>query len=617
MSRTPIAEHAFLSNSRTGALVSRDGSVDWLCLPRFDSTPAHARLLDDRAGHLSLRPADPAATAERRYLPQSLILETTWSTASGQVVVHDALSLGDHERGHDLGRTAPSILLRHARCIDGELDVTVHWSPRPEFGLVHPHLLVVPGGYLTRGGPTQLMLSTSIPLPADGPDVRGTVRLAAGDDLTLALEQADAWEVSPPPLGRREILRRMRGTEVAWRSWSGLHQRYEGPLKELVHRSGLVLQGLSYARSGAILAAATTSLPEGVGTSRTWDYRFTWVRDASLTLRGLFIAACPDEASRFFAFLAAATSTQLERGLPMQIMFGIGGERDLTERDHPQLSGWRDSAPVRSGNGAWAQRQQDVYGALLDAAYTLRDQLIDLEEPSRALLIAAVEAATTGWRTPDHGIWEIRGPQRRYLHSALMCWVALDRGIALAEMLGATDRVQRWDAVRGDIRDAILTEGWNEDAGAYTQSFGSGELDGSTLLLVLTGFAPIDDARFAATLDAIMRDLTDDRGLVRRYGADDGLDGAEGSFLLCTFWLAEALAVVGRADEAEEVLLRAAGYANDLGLLAEQVDTESGELLGNFPQAFSHLGLVIAAQALADARTRAPGLGEVGDGQVG
>ena len=603
MSRTPIADYAFLSNSRTGALVSRDGSVDWLCLPRFDSTPAHARLLDDAAGYLSLRPAG-AATAERGYLPQSLILETTWTTASGRLVVLDAMSLGEHERGHDLGRNAPSILLRHARCIAGEVEVVVEWCPRPELGLVHPHLIPVAGGLLSRGGPTQLMLSATIPLEVDAAVARGTVHLSAGDDLAVSIEQADAWD--PPPVARdgRDIVHRIRQAQEAWTSWSDLHQRYEGPLRDLVHHSGVVLQGLSYARSGAILAAATTSLPEGVGTSRTWDYRYTWVRDASLTMRGLFIAACPDEASRFFEFLARASSTQLERGMPMQIMFGIGGERDLTEREHPQLSGWRDSAPVRTGNGAWSQRQQDVYGALLDAAYVLRDQLGELDESGRALLVAAVEAAAAGWRTPDHGIWEIRGPQRRYLHSTLMCWVALDRGLALADMLGVSDRVHRWESVRTEIRQAIETEGWNNEAGAFTQSFGSTELDGATLLLVLTGFAAPDDARFAATLDAIMRDLVDGRGLVRRYAADDGLAGDEGSFLLCTFWLAEALATVGRTDEARTVLERAAGYANDLGLLAEQVDAETGELLGNFPQAFSHLGLVIAAQALADAVER-------------
>ena len=602
MSNTAIADYAFLSNSRTSALVSRDGSVDWLCLPRFDSTPAIARILDADAGYLLLRPSDPVATCTRRYLPQSLVLETTWYTASGQLVVLDALSLGEHERGHDLGHTAPSVLLRRARCTAGEVEVSVEWAPRPEFGLVHPRLLPLDGGLLSHGGATQLLLSIPVALDLDGATARGKITLATGDGLQLALEQSDAFDDPPRVWAPRRIDDRLHQTHETWRSWSDLHQRYEGPLRSLVHLSGVVLQGLSYAHTGAILAAATTSLPEGVGSSRTWDYRYTWVRDASLTLRGLFVAACPDEAHEFFDFLARAASSQPDRDQPLQIMFGIGGERDLTERTYPHLSGWRGSAPVRTGNDAWHQNQQDVYGALLDAAYTLRNQLGELEEHTRLLLLSAVEAAATGWHEPDHGIWEIRGPKQHYLHSTMMCWVALDRGIALAATLGAVERIDRWTEVRAAIRAAILADGWNSDVASYTQTLGGSTIDASSLMLVLTGFLAPDDARFASTLDAVIRELVDDRGLVRRYVSDDGLDGDEGSFLLCTFWLAEALAIVGRTGEAEALLERAAGYANDLGLLAEQVDTETGELLGNFPQAFSHLGLGIAAQALADAQ---------------
>jgi GH15 family glucan-1,4-alpha-glucosidase len=288
-------------------------------------------------------------------------------------------------------------------------------------------------------------------------------------------------------------------------------------------------------------------------------------------------------------------------------MYGIGGERDLSERELPHLAGWRDSAPVRVGNGAWRQRQQDVYGALLDAAYVLRDQLGTLEGSTRDLLLSAVEAAVATWHLPDQGIWEIRGPARRYLHSALLCWVALDRGIALAGELDAGDRVEHWTAVRTEIRAAILTEGWNADVGAFTQSFGSPELDASALFVGLVGFLPPDDPRLGGTVDAVLAHLTDERGLVQRYRGDDGLDGTEGSFLLCTFWLAEALAGIDRVEEAERVLRLGAGSANDLGLLAEEVDSGTGELLGNFPQAFSHLGLVLAAQAIADARARAAG----------
>ncbi len=601
MSRTAVAEHAFLSDCASAALVTREGSVDWLCLPRFDSPPVLGRLLDDAAGHLLLRPADPAAVAERRYLPDSLVLQTTWTCPSGQLVVRDALALAEHERGHHLGRSSPGVLLRRAWCTAGRVQVMLEFCPRPEFGLVHPQLVPVAGGLRTRGGATVLLLSTAVPLSVEGATASATVALGEGEELTVALEQASAWAPAPRPRSARTVRRQLVQTEKGWRSWSALHQRYDGPLRELVHRSGLVLQGLTYARSGAIVAAATTSLPEGEGSARTWDYRYTWVRDASMTMRGLYVSACPDEAGRFFAFLARAAATQLDRGMDLQIMFGVGGERDLSERELTHLSGWRDSAPVRTGNGAWTQHQQDVYGALLDAAFVLRTQLEPIDTPTRGFLIAAVEAAAAGWQAPDQGIWEIRGPARRYLHSALMCWVALDRGIALAGALGADDRVERWTRVRSDIRTAVLEQGWNDEVGAFTQSFGSPELDSCALLVALVGILPPGDPRLTSTIDAVTAALSDERGLLYRYRNNDNLPGEEGTFLLCTFWLAEALAVTGRPDQGEQVLRRAAACANDLGLLAEQTSAATGELLGNYPQAFSHLGLVLAAQAVATA----------------
>ena len=604
MSSTPIADHAFLSDGHTAALVTRDGSVDWLCLPRFDSPAVLARLLDDDAGHLALRPTDPAAVPRRRYLPQGLVLETVWTCATGTLVVRDCLALGRRERGHDVGQASPGVLLRHARCESGQVEVAVEWAPRPEFGLVHPRFVATPDGVEAHGGATVLLLSTDLTLTGDAV-AGGSARLVAGESLGLAMQQAPGWGEPLRPWSARRIERAVAAAEKGWRSWSELHQSYRGPAQELVHRSGLVLQGLTFAPTGAIVAAPTTGLPEGVGTSRTWDYRYTWVRDASLTLRGLWVTACPDEAERFFAFFARAAGTQLERGAPLQIMFGVGGERDLSERELPHLTGWRDSAPVRVGNGAWTQRQQDVYGALLDAAYRFRDDLADLGEATQALLVAAVDTAASTWQEADQGIWEIRGPAARYLHSTLMCWIALDRGIALAEVLGASDRIATWEAVRAEIGQTILTDGWNPDVASFTQVLGRPDLDASTLLIAGSGLLPADDPRLAATIDAVTAGLTDERGLVRRYRGDDGLEGDEGSFLICTFWLAEALAVTGRVDEAEAVLERAAGYANDLGLFAEEVDTATGELLGNFPQAFSHLGLVLAAQAVADARSGA------------
>jgi GH15 family glucan-1,4-alpha-glucosidase len=597
-----IAEHAFLSDCRTAALVTRDGSVDWLCLPRFDSPPVHGRLLDNDAGHLLLRPTDPASAPARRYLPQTLVLETTWACATGTLQVVDALALGPRERGHGLGFSSPGVLLRSARCLTGSVDVLLQWAPRPEFGLIHPILQPAGRGLRSYGGATVLQLSTDVELAVDGATATGTLLLHEGDDVTVALEQAGAWDdVEVGGWTARQVHKRLTETARAWRSWSDLHQRYEGPLRELVHHSGLVLQGLTYAPSGAVVAAATTSLPEGEGSSRTWDYRYTWVRDASMTLRGLWVAACPDEASRFFAFLARAAATQLGRGQHLQIMYGVGGERDLTERELPHLTGWRGSAPVRAGNGAWDQHQQDVYGALLDAAWVLREQIAPLDEPTRLFFVACVEAAARSWEVEDQGIWEIRGPAKPYLHSVLMCWVALDRGVRLAELLGAEHCVERWTSVGETIREAILQRGWSDQAGAFTQALCSDDLDASSLLVALVGLLPPDDPRLASTIDAVMANLSDERGLLYRYRGDDGLDGEEGSFLLCTFWLAEALAATGRPDEAEQVLHRAASHANDLGLLAEQT-SPTGELLGNYPQAFSHLGLVLAAQALADAR---------------
>jgi GH15 family glucan-1,4-alpha-glucosidase len=605
MSSVPLREHALLSDCRSSALVTAAGSVDWLCLPRFDSPAVLARLLDDSAGHFSIAPANSGWAHTWRYKPAGLVLETTWSCLEGRLVVTDALALGPRERGHDLGRTSPGVLLRQVQCTSGSVAVRVEYAPRPEFGLVHPRLVATPGGLIAHGGAAVLMLSSDVVMHVDQATASAVVTLKAGESRAFALQQRDAWGAEPAPWKARSVRRRLAATEASWRSWSGLHQRYDGPLRELVHHSGVVLRGLTYARSGAVVAAPTTSLPEGVGSGRTWDYRYTWVRDASMTLQGLFIAACPDEAGRFFAFLARAASTQLDRGLDLQIMFGIGGERDLSERELPHLSGWRDTGPVRVGNGAWGQRQLDVYGSLLDAAYTLREQLGELDDGTRMFLVAAVEAAASRWHEDDQGLWEIRGSARPFLHSKLMCWVALDRGLAMMDQLRCTDRAAAWSAVRDEIRDVILTQGWSERTGAFTQSLGSDELDASVLLIATVGFLPADDDRVLSTIDAIDRGLRDESGLTYRYRGGDGIASPEGSFLLCTFWLAEALAATGQVERSREVLRRAAGCANQLGLLSEQVDGADGELLGNFPQAFSHLGLVNAAQALALAEQRA------------
>ncbi|HEX2356270.1 MAG TPA: glycoside hydrolase family 15 protein [Micromonosporaceae bacterium] len=607
MSSVPIAEHAMLSDCHCAALVTADGSVDWLCFPRFDSPSIFARLLDDDAGHWSIRPVGESC-ATRRYLDRSLVLETTFRTPTGTVVLTDALAVGPDNRGHALGRGAPRLLVRSAACTEGTAEVDVSYAPRPEYGLLRPLLSAVDGAVTARGGAEWLLLSAPVPMELAGSTATARVPMSAGETVRFALHHSTLEERPARVWSPAEIADRLASTVAGWESWSDLHQNYEGPWRELVHHSGRVLQGLTFQPSGAIVAAATTSLPEGVGGERNWDYRYSWVRDASFTMEALWVAACPDEASDFFAFMTTAAAASIGPGTPLQIMFGVGGEHDLSERTLPHLRGWRDSRPVRVGNAAWSQQQIDVYGELLGAAHRLADEITAVDEEMRAFLVALADSAAERWRETDQGIWEVRGEPRHFLYSKVMCWVALDRAIKLGDMLRATDRVGQWKRARGEIWEAVVRLGWSDEAGAFSQYYGSSELDASNLMMPIVGFLPADDPRMLATIDAIADRLTDDRGLVYRYrteGGIDGLAGEEGTFLMCTFWLAQALALAGRLDQAREVFERAAAHVNDVGLLAEQVDPDSGELLGNFPQAFSHIGLVNAAWAIAEAERQA------------
>jgi alpha,alpha-trehalase len=604
MDSLPIGDYALLSDCRSAALVSRDGSVDWLCFPRFDGPSVFCRLLDPAGGRFAIQPAGEFQ-ASRRYADQTMVLETTFTTPGGTAVLTDALALGPNERGHGLGASSPGMLLRRLACTSGEIEAEVSYAPRPEYGLIHPILVPVPGGLAARGGADRLLLSTSASFSVDGATATARIRLAAGQAAAFALGHGQLADPPQAPWTAAEITGRLDDTVAGWRSWSAIHQNYEGPWRELVHQSGRVLQALTFAPTGAIVAAPTTSLPESVGGERNWDYRYTWVRDASLTMEALWVAACPDEANKFFTFLADAAASQLRLGADLQIMFGVGGERDLTERALPQLAGWRGSRPVRVGNGAWLQRQLDVYGELLGAAQRLVDQLGELDPVTQRFLAAAADTAASRWPEKDQGIWEIRGEPRDFLYSKLMCWVALDRAIALAPHLGAEGRVADWAAARDEIRAAILERGWNERAGAFTQAFGSEDLDASTLMLAITGFLPGDDPRMKATIDATAQRLTDQRGLVYRYLAHDGLAGDEGTFLLCTFWLAQAQVLAGEVEGATATFERALTAINDVGLLAEEVDPRTGEMIGNFPQALSHIGLVNAAWAITQAQQRA------------
>ncbi|MDN3357391.1 glycoside hydrolase family 15 protein [Actinomadura sp. DC4] len=602
MTTTPIADYALVSDRHSAALIGRDGSADWLCFPRFDSPAVFGRLLDEDAGHWSIRPSGPYETS-RRYVPRTMVLETTFRTPTGVLVLTDTLLTGPDDRDHRLGAGVPHLLARRVACTEGEVPVEVDYRPRPEYGLVAPILSRVDGGVTARGGAEWLVLTSPVPLEIADSVARAAFPVRAGRALHFGLHRSTLEETPAHVWDQETLAARLDGTVDAWRSWSALHQAYDGPWRELVHCSGRVLQALSFQPSGAIVAAATTSLPEGAGGERNWDYRYTWVRDASLTMGALWVAACPDEANDFFAFLTTAAPS-LSRDRALQIMFGVGGEHDLSERTLPHLRGWRDSRPVRVGNGAWNQRQIDVYGELLDAALRLEDQLGDLDEDVRRFLIACADTAAERWTEKDQGIWEVRSDPQHFLYSKVMCWVALDRAIALAARLDAADHVAAWRSVREEIHDTVLREGWNERARAFTQYFGSEALDASNLMLPIVGFLPPDDPRILATIDAVAERLTDDAGLVYRYRTEDGLAGEEGTFLLCTFWLAQALALSGQVDRARAAFERAAAYANDLGLLAEEVDPETGELLGNFPQAFSHIGLVNAAWAIDQALTR-------------
>ncbi|WP_091560412.1 glycoside hydrolase family 15 protein [Micromonospora pattaloongensis] len=603
---TAIEEYALLSDRRSAALVSRDGSVDWLCFPRFDSPSLFAALLDDDAGSWSIRPAGPA-TATRRYLTATMVLETRFRAADGTLTVTDALATGGDRDPHALGAHAPHLLVRSVACLDGAVDVQVRFRPRPEYGLVVPLLVPVDGGINARGGPASTVLSSPVPLTIDEGAAHGTVRLRAGQTVRFALHWGPLDGQRPRAYGDAELGGELDRTVRAWRAWSELHQNYQGPWRDEVHHSGCVLQALSYQPTGAIVAAPTTSLPETVGGERNWDYRYTWIRDASFTMDALWVAACPDEAAEFFAFMTTATATP-RAGARLQIMYGIAGEHDLSERVLPHLSGWRGSRPVRVGNGAWSQQQLDVAGELLATAALFADRLDAADPTLRAFLPNLAETVTQVWREADYGIWEVRGAPQHFLYSKLMCWAALDRAVTLADRLGAGERTGGWRAARDEIRATILRDGWNDRIGAYTQAFGSDALDASALLLPIVGFLPADDPRMRATVEAIAAGLTDERGLLYRYRPElglDGLSGREGAFLPCTFWLAHVHALAGDVDAARRVFGRAVGYANDVGLLAEEVDPATGALLGNFPQAFSHIGLVNAAWAIAQAESRA------------
>jgi GH15 family glucan-1,4-alpha-glucosidase len=609
----PIADYGLIGDGHTAALVSRAGSIDWACLPHLHSASVFGRLLDWRlGGWCAISPSGDGYQVTRRYLDQTLVLETTFTTRSGSVRLTDCFAMRQGGARHPYRE-----ILRVVDGIQGVVALRVVVAPRLDYGELDPWIGAHgPGVFSAVGGDQGLLVASDLPLTRHQHTLTGEVSLRAGQRRRLAL--TFAWphdlDSSLPPSAldhgwAEERDRRLIATIAWWRRWSG-QARAElvaGPHGQRLLRSAIVLKALTNPRTGAIAAAPTTSLPERVGGQRNWDYRFSWLRDAALTLRALQPLGFTQEAEGFARFVQRSAAG---RASDLQILYGVHGERRLPEQTLQHLEGYRGSAPVRIGNAASRQLQLDVYGELLQVAWHLgarrrpergalrpipADQ--DDQDAHWAFLVSVVEAAATRWREPDSGVWELRGAPRHLVHSKVACWAALHRGLRLATRTGRPAPLRRWRQLRGQIRAAVQQHGYDRRRGVFTQAFGSGELDAALLQLPALGFVDWRDPRMLRTTDAIAATLGGD-GLVRRYLADDGLGGGEGAFLACTFWLAECLARQGRLEQARTWFTRAAATANDLGLLAEQVDPHNGELLGNFPQGLSHLAHLAAAVAL-------------------
>jgi GH15 family glucan-1,4-alpha-glucosidase len=588
---TEIGDYALLSDCTTAALVGRDGSVDWWPGPRFDGPTALARLLDPDAGHFSVRPVDPGQV-RRTYLPGTMVLRTDHETPTGVLRVTDCLALAPGVRGHDVGLRSPDALVRLVEAVGGEVEIEVELAPRPEYGLVVPRLVREGGAIATVGGPHRLFLTGGDELELEGATAHGRLRLRDGERRGLVLRRVVGIDATPPdPIDAAAAIAE---TAASWRSWSELHDAYDGPYREEVLRSGLVVQALTYQRSGAVVAAASASLPEVIGGGSNWDYRFAWLRDSSLTARAMRAAHCADEAVRYFAWMARAAST-CRNDEHVQIVFGVEGERSMYEQELDHLRGYRASRPVRVGNSAWRQTQLDVLGEVLEVAWRLGDDL-ELDDFDASFICELVGRAADHWRDPDAGIWEARDAQRHHTTSKVMCWVALDRGVRLADRLGPNARPREWAATRDEIKRHVREHAWSEKLGGFAGILGEDGADTGTLLMAKMGFLDAADERMLATYDAIERELGVD-GLVRRHAEA----GDEGAFLPACFWLAGCRAMAGDVDRARGTFERALACANDVGLLSEMSDPATGAALGNTPQALTHVALIVAADAIGDA----------------
>jgi GH15 family glucan-1,4-alpha-glucosidase len=597
----PIADYGFLSNCHTGALVAHDGGIDWLCVPRFDAPSVFGSLLDRQAGAFRFAPFGIHHPTARAYEPGTNVLVTTWKVPSGWIVVRDALTMGPWDQEDRVtphtrppaDEDAEHMLVRTVECIEGEVELELVCEPVFDYGRTPAEWTLVDGDrHLAdaTGAGLTIRLAADVALGVEGGRVRGRHVLAAGDRAYCALSWAEDL-ATPRDVDEAEA--RIAATTRFWRSWLGRARIPDHAWRDPIQRSALAIKGLTYMPTGATVAALTTSLPETPHGERNWDYRYTWMRDATFTLQALHYLNLDWEADEFMQFVADVEAT--DDG-SLQIMYGIDGRRDLTESTLDELTGYDGARPVRVGNGAFDQRQNDVFGSVLDSIllHTRRSQRL----PRRLwpIVESQAECAINVWREPDQGIWEARGAPQHYVSSKLMCWVALDRAAQLAEIRGDGERAARWQATADEIRADILEHGVSK-RGVLRQHYATDSLDASVLLAAVVGFLPPDDERLRVTVLAIADELTEN-GFVLRYRTeetDDGLSGKEGTFLICSFWLVSALAVVGERQRARDLMERLLRIASPLGLYAEEFETESARHLGNFPQAFSHLALIEAA----------------------
>ena len=598
----PIAEYAFLSDCETCALVAPNSNVEWLCLPRFDSPSVFGAMLDRDGGTFRLAPADIEVPAARRYLPGTMVLETSWGTSGGWIIVRDVLLMGPWRHGGERSpsqRRAPTdygadhVLLRTVRCVNGEVQVLLDCEPVFDYGGLTAEWEYTGSGYQqavarSEGTRLELTLSTDMNVGFEGPRATGRTLLKEGGTLYVAL----AWSENPAPDSYEDAYERLVWTAHHWQHWLDHGTFPDHPWRDALQRSALTLKGLSYAPTGALVAAATTSLPETPGGERNWDYRFTWIRDATFMLWGLYTLGFDWEANDFFYFIADVA--EAEQG-DLQIMYGIDGEDQLIEQTLDHLSGYDGARPVRVGNGAYDQAQHDVWGALLDSVYLHTKSRDHLPERIWPILKKQVTTAIEKWGEPDQGIWEVRGEPQHFTSSKLMCWVAADRGARLAEVRDELELAARWQSSADEIKADILENALDE-RGVFCQHYDTDALDASVLLMVMTRFLPPDDERIRQTVNAIADELTQD-GLVLRYRVeetDDGLSGEEGTFTICSFWLVSALCEIGETKRARSLCEKLLSYASPLLLYAEEIDPRSGRHLGNFPQAFTHLALINA-----------------------